>query len=423
MVLTNLAHHIDVAFLREAYRRTRKDGAPGVDGTTAETYEADLEGNLRSLHERFKSGTYKAPPVRHAEIPKGDGKGIRPLGILTLEDKVLQRAVTMVLDAVYEQDFLNCSFGYRQGRSAHDALEALWKATMRMGGGWVLELDVSNFFGTLNHGHLRGFLDRRVRDGVVRRAIDKWLKAGVLKDGQLYRPDLGTPQGGVISPLLANVYLHEVLDAWFVNQVLPVMRGRAELIRYADDAVLVFELESDARRVMAVLGKRFERFGLALHPQKTRLVRFLSPCPRERDTDREQGPGSFEFLSFTHFWGKSRKGRWVLRRRTSSGAVRRALKAVDLLLRRNRHQPVEWQQRQLAAKLRGHYGYFGVTGNGRRLQAFAWRVQQCWRRWLNRRSQRARLTFLKFSGFLMRHPLPPARVMHSIHGRTAKLWA
>jgi len=235
VALTTLAHHIDIEFLREAYRRTRKDGATGVDGQTATMYAEKLDENLRSLLDRFKSGTYKAPPVRRVNIPKGDGAKTRPIGIPTFEDKVLQRAVTMVLEAIYEQDFLPCSFGFRPGRSAHDALQVLWEGLMEMGGGWVLEVDIQGFFDSLDHGHLRDFLDQRVRDGVVRRTINKWLKAGVLDGGTLSRPDAGTPQGGVVSPLLANVYLHEVLDKWFESEVKPRLDGRALLIRYADD--------------------------------------------------------------------------------------------------------------------------------------------------------------------------------------------
>ncbi len=235
VALTTLAHHIDSEFLGEAYRRTRKDGAAGVDGQTAKEYAEQLEANLAALLDRFKSGDYRAPPVRRVHIPKGDGSKTRPIGVPTFEDKVLQRAVTMVLEAIYEQEFLECSYGFRPGRSAHQALQAVWKGLMRMGGGWVLEIDIKSFFDTVDHGHLRSFLDQRVRDGVIRRMIDKWLKAGVLEDGSVSYPDEGTPQGGVLSPLLANVYLHEVLDRWFERDVLPRMRGRAFLIRYADD--------------------------------------------------------------------------------------------------------------------------------------------------------------------------------------------
>jgi RNA-directed DNA polymerase len=234
MVLTTLAHHIDEKFLADAHRRTRKDGATGVDRQTADEYAQQLQENLRSLLCRFKSGTYQAPPVRRVHIPKGNGK-TRPIGIPTFEDKVLQRAVTMVLEAVYEQDFLDCSFGFRPGRSAHQALQVLWETLTKMGGGWVLEVDIQGFFDSLDHGHLRSILDQRIRDGVIRRMIDKWLKAGVMERKELFRPELGTPQGGVVSPLLANVYLHEVLDKWFVTQVLPRLRGFAKLVRYADD--------------------------------------------------------------------------------------------------------------------------------------------------------------------------------------------
>ena len=275
--LTTLAQHIDLEFLREAHRRTGKDGAVGVDGQTAAEYAKQLEANLSSLLERFKSGSYKAPPVRRVQIPKGEGKAMRPIGIPAFEDKVLQRAVAMVLEAVYEQDFLPCSYGFRPGRSAHQALDELWEVLMSMRGGWVVELDIEKFFDRLDHSHLRSFLDQRVRDGVIRRVIHKWLKAGVMVEGVLEHPEAGTPQGGVISPLLANVYLHEVLDRWFVEVVRPRLRGRAELIRYADDAVLVCACEEDARRLMEVLPKRFGKYGLTLHPEKTRMLRFDRP--------------------------------------------------------------------------------------------------------------------------------------------------
>lgn len=235
MVFTTLAHHIDLELLHEAYRKTRKDGAPGIDGQTATEYAADLEGNLRSLLDRFKSGTYRAPPVRRVYIPKADGKTQRPIGIPTFEDKVLQRAVTMVLEAVYEQDFLDCSYGFRPNRSAHQAIEALWRGLMDMGGGVVIEVDIKSYFDTIEHQHLRDFLDKRVRDGVLRRAIDKWLKAGVLEEGSVHRVEEGTPQGGVVSPLLANIYLHEVLDTWFAAVVVPRLRAKGFMIRYADD--------------------------------------------------------------------------------------------------------------------------------------------------------------------------------------------
>ena len=233
--LTTLSHNIDLDLLREAYRRTRKDGATGVDEVTAEEYAKTLDENLASLLERFKSGTYWAPPVRRVHIPKGDGTKTRPIGIPTFEDKVLQRAVAMVMEAVYEQDFLNCSWGFRPGRSAHGALDALREGLKQMNGGWVIDVDIERFFDTLDHGQLRQMLDQRVRDGVLRRMIDKWLKAGVLEEGAIHYPEGGTPQGGVISPLLANIYLHHVLDTWFESMAKPALRGEAFLVRYADD--------------------------------------------------------------------------------------------------------------------------------------------------------------------------------------------
>jgi RNA-directed DNA polymerase len=402
MAINTLAHNIDVEFLRAAYQKTRKDGATGVDEQTAEHYAANLEGNLVSLHERFKSGSYYAPPVRRVDIPKPDGTK-RPLGIPTFEDKVLQRAVSMVLGAVYEQDFLSCSYGFRPGRSAHEALEALWRATMDAGGGWVLEVDIRHFFDSVDRGHLRSFLDQRVRDGVIRRTIDKWLKAGVMQNGAVRYPDGGTPQGGVISPLLANIFLHEVLDVWFHREVRPRLRDLARLVRYADDAVMVFAREEDARRVLAVLAKRFAKYGLELHPEKTRLVDFRKPADGGRS-------GTFEMLGFTHFWGTSRKGNVTVVRKTARGRFGRALQRVTDWCRKTRNLSVTLQHVALVAKLRGHYNYFGVSGNSRALQRFRHETARIWRRWLSRRSDRATVGWDRFRLLLRRYPLPPPRL-------------
>lgn len=408
IAIRTLAHHIDVEFLRVAYQQTRKDGAVGVDEQTAADYAASLEVNLQSLLDRFKSGTYRAPPVRRVEIPKGDGT-MRPLGIPTFEDKVLQRAVAMVLNAVYEQDFLECSYGFRPGRSAHQALDALWRATMDVGGGWVLEIDIRHFFDSVRHGHLRVILDQRVRDGVLRRTIDKWLNAGVQHDGAIRYPDGGTPQGGVISPLLANVYLHEVLDVWFEQEVRPRLDGSASLIRYADDATMVFARERDARRVLAVLAKRFAKYGLTLHPEKTRLIDFRRP------NGNGDGPGSFDVLGFTHFWGLSQKGNWVVQRKTSRSRFGRALQRITEWCRRGRHLPVREQHKTLVAKVRGHYNYFGITGNSRALGRFLHEVNRAWRKWLNRRSNRARMTWEHFKLLVSQYPLPLPRIVHSVY--------
>jgi group II intron reverse transcriptase/maturase len=417
MVLTTLSHNIDIEFLKEAYRQTRKDGAPGVDGQTAKGYEENLEGNLQSLLDRFKSGTYRAPPVRRVYIPKGDGKKQRPIGIPSFEDKVLQRAVAMVLTAVYEQDFQDCSYGFRPGRSAHQAVQTLRDGLMRMGGGWVLELDIQSFFDELDHAQLRAFLDQRVRDGVIRRTIGKWLKAGVMEEGVRRVPDSGSPQGGVISPILANVYLHEVLDVWFADAVQPQMRGRSFLVRYADDAVLVFEREDDARRVLEVLPKRFGRFGLRLHPEKTRLVDFRRP--RDRDRGSGKGPESFQLLGFTHYWARSRKGSWVVKQKTDRKRLSRAVKTVNKWCRVMRHRPVWWQWSRLAKKLRGHYAYYGITGNYIALVRFARAVERCWRKWLSRRSQKGYVDWVRMRGILSRYPLPRPRVVHSVYRRAA----
>ena len=307
MALSSLHHVIDLEWMKEAYRLTRKDGAPGIDGVTAADYATNLEANLVDLLDRIKSGRYKAPPVRRTYIPKADGS-LRPLGIPSFEDKVAQRAIVMVLESVYEQDFLPCSFGFRPGRSAHQALQFLRTAIMGQGLRWVVDIDIVKYFDSISHSQLRDFLDQRVTDGVIRRMIDKWLKAGVLEDGLLRHATEGSPQGGVISPCLSNIFLHHVLDEWFELEVRPRLNGRCSLVRFADDAVMAFEDSLDAKRVLDVLGKRLARYGLSLHPDKTRFVDF-----RNDQSNGTNHPGtngtSFTFLGFAHVWGKSRVGR------------------------------------------------------------------------------------------------------------------
>jgi RNA-directed DNA polymerase len=409
VALTTLAHHIDQEWLREAYRRTRKDGAKGVDGQSAEQYAERLEENLASLLDRAKSGTYRAPPVRRAYVPKGDGSQQRPIGIPTFEDKVLQRAVAMVLQAVYEQEFHDFSYGFRPGRSALQACEAFQSEVVRRAGGWVLEVDIRKFFDTLDHGHLQEILRQRVRDGVILRLIGKWLNAGVMEGDALSHPEVGTPQGGVISPLLANIYLHEVLDEWFVRDVRPRLSGRALLVRYADDLVLLFAQRKDAERVLDVLPKRFGKYGLTLHPDKTRLVPFHRP---DRDDRSDEGPGSFDLLGFTHHWGLSRKGKWVVRRRTAKDRFRRTLRRIAEWCRTHRHDDVEVQHRALVRMLSGHYAYFGVTSNGAALSRLREEVRNVWRKWLSRRSQRAALSWNAMLVLLKRYPLPQPRIVH-----------
>jgi len=413
----SLAHYIDVEFLHEAFRRTRKDGAPGVDGQTGKEYEERLEENLQSLLDRFKSGTYQAPPVRRTFVPKDDGRQ-RPIGIPTFEDKILQRAVTMVLEAVYEQDFLPCSHGYRPGRSAHTALCELRQELMEMGGGWVLEVDIKAFFDSLSHSRLRTILDQRVRDGVLRRTIDKWLAAGVMEGTQLSHPDAGTPQGGVVSPMLANVYLHDALDKWFERDARPRLRGRARMVRFADDLVMVFTNEKDAHRVLDVLPKRLGKYGLTLHPTKTRLLYFRPPSAGG-DQTRDTGKQSFDFLGFTHHWARSRRGLWVVMRKTAGSRFGRALKRASEWLRSVRHQPLAQQHEQLVRKLRGHNNYYGLPGNFEALSRFRYEVGRLWRKWLDRRSDNACMTWERFNRLLKRYPLPSHLVRYRLVPRAA----
>jgi group II intron reverse transcriptase/maturase len=318
------------------------------------------------------------------------------------------------LEAVYEEEFLDCSYGFRPGRSAHDAIGVLRREIEGMGGGWVLEVDIRSFFDELDHGHLRSFLDRRVRDGVIRRAIGKWLKAGVMEKGCVRHPETGTPQGGVISPLLANIYLHEVVDRWFEEEVKPRLGGRAVLVRYADDFVIVFADGHDARRVEEVLPKRLGRFGLRLHPGKTRLVPFRRP-PRGSGGSRTERPGTFTFLGFCHFWGKGRRqGSWVLKRKTAASRFTRSMDRVRLWCRRWRHEPVAWQWRQLSRRLDGYYAFYGITGNYRALNNYYRQVTREWRKWLNRRSQKRSMPWKRFNRLLGSWPLPRPRIVHVI---------
>jgi RNA-directed DNA polymerase len=414
MAFTSLSHHMDLEWLIEAHRRTRKDGAAGVDGQSAEQYAAALEDNLRWLLNRAKSGTYQAPPVKRVHIPKGDGSQTRPIGIPTFEDKVLQRAVAMLLEAVYEQDFKDFSYGFRPERSAHQALEALRDGVMEMSGGWIVEVDIRKFFDSVIPVRMLEILRRRVRDGVLLRLIGKWLNAGVLEGRELSHPTLGTPQGGVISPLLANVYLHEVIDEWFVRDVLPRLKGRAKLVRYADDLVFIFAREDDATQVLDVLPKRFGKYGLTLHPEKTRMVKFSRPPRRPPPRDDGDGveSGTFDFLGFTHHWARSRAGNTVVKRRTAKDRFGRALRRLREWCREHRHDPLKEQQKGLATKLRGHYAYFGITANYAAIQRLYHETKRVWRKWISTRSRDGRYSWKRMDALLERLPLPRPRIMH-----------
>ncbi len=401
---TSLAHYIDAQWLKTAYLMTRHDGAVGIDGQTADDFARGFEANILRLLEAAKSGRYRAPPVRRVHIPKGDGRTTRPIGIPTFEDKVLQRAVVALLEPLYEHDFLDGSYGFRPGRSAHQAVETVRNSLMSMGGAWVIDLDIKAFFDTIDHQHLRAFLQQRVKDGVILRLIGKWLKAGVLEAGQWQKGEVGSPQGGVISPLLANVYLHYVLDEWFEKDVKPLLRGRAFSVRFADDAILAFSNEADARKVLEVLPKRFARYGLTLHPTKTRLVRFRP--------HREQRAETFDFLGFTFYWGKSRRGYLIIKQKTAKDRYKRGLKRISLWCRANRHRPLREQHRQLCRKVTGYYAYYGITNNIEALQRFVNTVRRIWIKWLRRRSQKGWFSWEKAAQLLSILPLPRARIVH-----------
>ena len=407
-VFTSLHHLIDRDWMLEAYRRTRKDGAPGIDGQTAKAYEENLGKNLDSLTDRIRSGRYFAPPVRRCYIPKPDGSQ-RPLGIPTLEDKVAQRAVLMLLEPIYDADFLSCSHGFRSARSAHDALDVIDKAIMRGKQRWVIDADISKYFDSIPHALLRQFLDKRIRDSVIRRMIDKWLKAGVLEAGSVHRSDIGTPQGGVISPLLSNIFLHYVLDEWFEAVAKPRLYGKGTLVRYADDFVMLFERRRDGERILNVLGKRLGRFGLRLHPDKTRFVDFQARLAPHRLPD-----GSFTFLGFTHAWVRSQRGYPVLRQMTAKASLARSLHKVADWCKTHRHDPLPVQRDRLARVIRGHCAYFGRTGNSANLARFRNLLIRIWRKWLSRRTRGPRMNWDTMTAILQKHPLPPVKAVRSV---------
>jgi RNA-directed DNA polymerase len=407
-----LAHLIDVPALERAYRRQRSDAAVGMDGVTKEQYGQALEGNLQDLHARLKAKRYRHQPIRRVHIPKAQGK-TRPIGISAFEDKVVQDAVREVLEAIYEQDFLGCSYGFRPGRSAHDAVRTLEQIGHQGEVRWIFEADIVSFFDSLDRTELKKMLEVRVADGSLRQLIGKCLHVGVLDGEAFVEPILGTTQGSVLSPLLGNVYLHYVLDLWFDTEVKPRLQGKATLIRYCDDFLIGFEREDDARRVMAVLGKRLGRFGLTLHPDKTRLLPFWHPPQAQQ---RGKGPATFDFLGFTFYWARSRKGHWRTWCKTRRASLRRAKQAIYDWCRRHRHQPVKAQHAALGRRLRGHFNYFGVSGNFRSLLRLVEATKRAWYKWLCRRSQRKRLTWERFTEFLRQMPLPRPRITVRIWG-------
>jgi RNA-directed DNA polymerase len=409
-VFTNLAHLIDEDFLREAYGQTRKSSAAGIDGVTAELYAEHLDKNLHDLYERLRKGRYQAAPVVRVWIEKEDG-GSRPIGKPAFEDKIVQRAVAMVLEAIYEQDFSDSSYGFRPGRSPHDALRDLRAQCMGEGIGWIVDADVSGYFDSIDRSRLREVVRRRVNDGSIMRLIGKWLRAGVMEDGVLSHPETGVVQGGVISPVLANIFLHHVLDEWFEREVQPRLKGSSFLSRFADDFVIGCELEADAQRIMAVLPKRFARFGLSIHPEKTVMIEFRKPRTHQGSAD---GNGTFDFLGVTHYWTKSRRGYWVIKRKTARKRLCRTKKSLWQWCRANRHLPLKVQYRRLCQKLQGHFQYYGIRGNYRLLDEVRQHAEEAWRYWLSRRSHKSAISWGKFQKLKAVFGLPRPKIVHQI---------
>ena len=406
--LKSLAHYIDLKWLYVAYKRTRRDGSPGIDGFTAEEYGKDLEGNLGRLLAEFKSGKYKAPAVKRIFIPKGNSNEKRALGLPTFEDKILQRAVLMILEPVFEEYFYSFSHGFRPNHSAHLALDEFWLRSHKMKGGWLIDLDIRKYFDTIDHKLLKEMVLDRVCDGVITRILGKWLKAGVFEDGNVKRSKVGTPQGGVISPLLSNLFLHVVLDEWFVETVKPRLKEDAFMVRYADDALLMFKNKEDAFKVYSVIHKRFQKFGLELHPEKTRIIDFRNPVKGKKKQE------TCNFLGFTHFWKKSYKsGQFIVAKTTSKERYTRSLQAVNLWCNKHRHWKIIDQWMYLKRMLLGHYGYYGVIGNMRKISSFRYFVIRIWFKWLKRRSRLRDLNWERFNKMLLRYQLSLPRIIHT----------
>jgi len=404
-----LAYLIDQAALERAYHRQRKGAAVGVDGVTKEQYGQALERNLEDLYERLRTGRYRHQPIRRIHIPKEGQPGkTRPIGISCFEDKVVQDAVREGLEAVYEQDFRECSYGFRPGRGAHTALRTLNQALFAGTVNWVVEVDIASFFDSLDRSQLLEMLRQRIPDGSMHRLVGKCLHVGILEGEERTTPERGTTQGSVLSPLLGNIYLHYTLDVWFEDEIRPRLQGKACLIRYADDVVLGFERQDEAQRVLTVLGKRLARFGLRLQPEKTRLIPFQRPSRAQQEG---KGPATFDFLGFTWYWQRSRRGQWVPRCQTRKARLHRAIQKVYDWCQQHRHQPIPEQHTALVRRIQGHFNYFGVNGNSRSMALLVHHAQRAWYNWLCRRSQRARLTWERFTEILRDYPLPEPRIV------------
>ena len=406
LVFNNVAHRIDVFLLRQSFRQLRKSDSFGVDEITAEQYRERLMENLHDLHQRLRTGRYRALPVKRVWIDKEDGKE-RPIGIPALEDKIVQKAVATLLETVYDVQFYGFSHGFRREHNQHQAISELREQCRQLNIGWIVSADITGLFDNMDRSLLRSIIQERINDGAILRLIGKWLNAGVVEGGATTYPDKGTPQGGVISPMLSNIFLHRVLDDWFVKQVQPRLKGRSFIIRWADDFIIGCELESDAHRIMAVLPKRFGRFKLELHPDKTQLIEFGRP----RSDDQGRKRGTFDFLGFTFHWGKTLKGYWVIKKKTARKRLSRFMTHLWRWCKENRHRPISYQHATLKSKLRGFYQYFGVRGNYKALEVVFEYAEKAWRHWLSRRSSNGMVRF----GYLRdRYPFPTPRIVHNI---------
>ena len=400
----SLAHPISEELLEQSHRELKKEAVGGVDGCVKEEYEQELSQNLQQLHEKLRQKRYRPQPVKRVWIGKAQGAKRRPLGLPAYEDKVVQKAVVSLLEPIYEENFYEFSYGYRKGKSCHQALGELRRSCMQ-GEQYIIDADIEDYFTSIEHRSLREFLKRRVKCRGLHRLIGRWLKAGILDGGRMQYPKKGTPQGSTISPLLANIYLHYVVDEWFEEQIKPRLKGRARWVRVADDFVICCQYQEDARRVLGVLPKRLGKYGLKLQESKTRMVKFTKP------RDGEKGEGVIDFVGFRHYWSKSRQGHWVVKKKTAPPRLSRAMKAINQWCKAHRHMPMRWQQAWLRMKLQGHYNYFGVSCNYRSLQAVYGAVYRLWKKWLNRRGGRA-MSWEQYEQHLRHYPLPRPRIVH-----------
>jgi RNA-directed DNA polymerase len=408
---TALLHHVTVNLLRDSYYALKREAAPGVDGVSWQGYETDLDEKLADLHSRIHRGTYRAQPSRRAYVPKADGRQ-RPLGIAALEDKIVQQALVTVLNQIYEEDFLGFSYGFRQGRSQHDALDALWVGIMRKKVNWILDADVQGFFDNLSHEWLVKFIEHRIADRRILRLIQKWLRAGVSEEGKWSKTEVGTPQGAVASPLLANIYLHYAFDLWVKHWRKHHATGDLIVVRYADDIVVGFENRADAEYFLQQWKERLQKFGLELHPDKTRLIEFGRHAAENRKQRGEGKPEVFNFLGFTHMCGKTRKtGRFIVKRRTIRKRLSAKLNELKEELRRRWHQPVAEVGKWLKSVVQGYFNYHAVPGNMDSLNSFRAQVIWRWYRALRRRSQRDSMTWERFWKLVDRW-IPSAKILH-----------